>query len=276
MIKLIVLTLFLFNIDIIPKKDCYDPGEVFILKTKDKHIILKNRSLDPVKPIKAEENLRLFLLAGDLFEKKITIYLPETRKKLIIPLCKKEFPVKRYYFPRELVDLSPEDLMRANEEKKRFDRIWETITEKIYFEGTFLLPVTGVINFNFGERRFMNDEERSPHTGIDIYADEGTPVMASGRGMVIFAGNTFFGGNSIVIDHGGGIYTMYFHLKDMFVEEGEIVEKGKIIGSVGKTGRATGPHLHWGLRVAGARADPISLLEIFKNLRSSRENWNNF
>jgi murein DD-endopeptidase MepM/ murein hydrolase activator NlpD len=267
MSKLVVLTMFLFSIELIPEKKCYDPGEVFILRAKDKNVILKDRAIGPIK---SEGDFNLFLVAGDLFEKKTSIYLPETRKTLILNICKKEFPVRKYYFPKELVDLSPEDLKRANEEKERFDRIWETINEKSYLEGSFLLPVTGIIKFNFGERRFMNDEERSPHTGIDIHTDEGTPVMASERGIVVFAGNTFFGGNSIVIDHGMGIYTMYFHLKEMFVKEGEVVERGKIIGSVGKTGRATGPHLHWGLRVAGARADPISLLEVFKKLEKKR------
>jgi murein DD-endopeptidase MepM/ murein hydrolase activator NlpD len=265
MVKLILIPFFLFSIDIIPDKGCYEPGEVFILRTKDKNLVVKDKSLTPIKRGK---DFNLFLLAVDLFERKEKIiYLPETQKKLIFSICEKEFPVRRYYFPRELVDLSPEDLKRANREKEMFDRIWETVTEENFLEGFFLLPVTGVIKFNFGERRFMNDEERSPHTGVDIYADEGTPVMASERGRVVFAGNTFFGGNSIVIDHGLGIYTMYFHLKEMFVKEGEIVERGKIIGSVGKTGRATGPHLHWGVRVAGARVDPISLLEVSKALQ---------
>jgi len=264
MVKLAVPLLFLFTLDIVPSKGCYDPGEVFILKTQEKKVIVKDKSVGPVK---SRKDFNLFLLAVDLFEKKEkVIHLSEAGKKLILRICEKEFPVKRYYFPRELVELSPEDLKRVKREKEMFDRIWETVTERSYLEGFFLLPVTGVIKFNFGERRFMNDQERSPHTGIDIYAEEGTPVIASERGKVVFAGNTFFGGNSIVIDHGMGIYTMYFHLKDMFVKEGEMVERGKVIGSVGKTGRATGPHLHFGLRIAGARADPISLFQVFKNM----------
>ncbi len=99
---------------------------------------------------------------------------------------------------------------------------------------------------------------------MDIYAEEGMDVKASNNGKVVFVRNTFFGGNSVVIDHGWGIYTMYFHLKDVFVKEGSFVKKGDVIGTVGKTGRATGPHLHWGLRILGARADPLYLPGISK------------
>ncbi len=261
------LVFVLFQLEILPQKKCYDPGEVFFVKTQDEKIVVRDVSIGPIM---VEKGFKLFLVASDLFEKETKLHLPDTKKEIILKICKKEFPVKKYYFPKELVDLSPQDLERVNAEKEKFDRIWNTVTPTSYFDGSFLIPVTGTIKYNFGERRFINDEERSPHTGIDIYAEEGTPVMASGRGIVVFAGETFFGGNSLIIDHGQGIYTMYFHLKGMFVKEGEMVENGKIIGSVGKTGRATGPHLHWGVRIGGARADPVFLLEAFEKFGIKR------
>lgn len=261
MIKLFLLHLFLSKWQLIPEKRCYDPGEVFFLKTNEKMVVIGDISIIPVR---SGKDFNLFIIGADLFEKKIKLYLPKSRKAINLNVCEKKFPVKKYYFPKELVELNPEDLRRAEEEKKKLDKIWQTIRKESYFDGSFSIPVTGAINFNFGERRFMNEEERSPHTGIDIHTEEGTPVMASGRGIAVFVGNTFFGGNSVVLDHGAGIYTMYFHLKEILIKEGEMVERGRIIGRVGKTGRATGPHLHWGLRVAGRRADPISFLELLK------------
>lgn len=256
---LIHLIFLLGPYHLFPEKACYDPGEVFLLKSKAEKITIENKT---IPPIGRDEEFKVFLLAVDLFEKEKIIKVNE--KKIIVNVCKKKFPVKRYYFPTELVELSPEDLERVVKEKEMLDQLWERVSPENHIEGGFILPVTGEVKYNFGERRFMNDKERSPHTGVDIYAEEGTPVIASQSGMVVFKGNTFFGGNSLVIDHGLGIYTMYFHLKEILVEEGKLVKKGETIGTVGKTGRATGPHLHWGVRITGSRADPVSLLKILR------------
>jgi murein DD-endopeptidase MepM/ murein hydrolase activator NlpD len=114
----------------------------------------------------------------------------------------------------------------------------------------------------FGLKRTINGQPRNPHSGEDIYAPEGTTVATSNDGIVTLIGDFFFSGKSIVIDHGLGLYTMYFHLSEVRVGQGEKVSKGQTIGLVGATGRATGPHLHWGARLNGARVNPFSLVKI--------------
>jgi murein DD-endopeptidase MepM/ murein hydrolase activator NlpD len=115
---------------------------------------------------------------------------------------------------------------------------------------------------NFGHRRVFNGQPRSPHSGADLRAAKGTPVYAANRGRVVLAKNLFYSGNTVFIDHGLGLYTTYLHFSEIKVEPGEIVERGQLIGLAGATGRVTGPHLHWGVRIVDARVDPFSLLEV--------------
>ncbi|MBI2457957.1 MAG: M23 family metallopeptidase, partial [candidate division NC10 bacterium] len=106
-----------------------------------------------------------------------------------------------------------------------------------------------------------NGEPRSPHTGADFAAPPGAPVLAANAGIVALAADHFFAGRSVILDHGLGLYTMYFHLQESLVQPGQRVERGQAIARVGSTGRATGPHLHWGARLYGARIDPQELLK---------------
>jgi murein DD-endopeptidase MepM/ murein hydrolase activator NlpD len=115
----------------------------------------------------------------------------------------------------------------------------------------------------------MNDIPKNPHTGVDVIAEEGEEVRAPNNGRVVLVDEQFFAGNAIVLDHGAGIYTMFFHLSKVLVEPGQKVKKGEAIGLVGATGRAAGAHLHWGVRVQGARVDPIELIKLKLERRSS-------
>ena len=124
----------------------------------------------------------------------------------------------------------------------------------------FIWPVTGRISSIFGLRRFFNEQERKPHSGLDIAADEGTPIKATAGGTVIDAGDFFFSGNMIYIDHGQGIISLYAHLSEITVKPGDIIEQGQIIGNVGQTGRVTGPHLHFAIFTNRALIDPLFML----------------
>lgn len=179
-----------------------------------------------------------------------------------IQVVSADFRTQQLTLPKEKVDLDEETLKRVNLEKKELDKIWDISTADPLWNGNFVRPVEGVIDDNFGFRRIINGESRSPHTGIDIDAPEGTPVYAANHGRVAFTGEQFFSGKGIVIDHGLGLLTMYFHLSEILVTVGEEVRKGQVIARVGKTGRATGPHLHWGLRLNGARVNPASMLNL--------------
>jgi hypothetical protein len=159
------------------------------------------------------------------------------------------------------VHLSKKDLARVERENALLDTIWQRrMTPR------FTLPLGHPLasmpdGGRFGARRIINGEPHSPHTGVDYAAPKGTPVLAAADGTVALARELFFSGNSVLIDHGDGLVTMYFHLSTMLVRAGERVERGQRIGLVGSTGRATGPHLHFGVRWHGARVDPALLFE---------------
>lgn len=120
----------------------------------------------------------------------------------------------------------------------------------------FLLPVSGIRTGSFGRRRVFNGQSRNPHSGMDIAAETGTPVLAPSAGKVIELGDFFFSGNLVYIDHGQGLISLFAHLDTIDVELGEQVSKGQVIGKVGATGRVTGPHLHWSLGLNGSWIDP--------------------
>ncbi|MBE9564365.1 MAG: peptidoglycan DD-metalloendopeptidase family protein [Proteobacteria bacterium] len=129
----------------------------------------------------------------------------------------------------------------------------------------FIWPVTGRISSIFGLRRFFNEQERRPHSGLDIAAKEGTPIKAVANGTVIDTGDFFFSGNMIYIDHGQGIISLYAHLSKISVKPGDIINQGDIIGNVGQTGRVTGPHLHFAIYANQTLIDPAFMLPVDGN-----------
>jgi murein DD-endopeptidase MepM/ murein hydrolase activator NlpD len=174
----------------------------------------------------------------------------------------KKFPEQHLTVPPRFERLDEALQRRIAAERERLDRLWSAVTPERYWEGKFVAPVQGSVTAGFGLRRIVNGQPRQPHAGVDFKAGLGAPVSAANRGRVVLREEHFFGGKSLVLDHGGGLFTIYLHLHDFSVSEGDEVRKGEIIGRVGMTGRATGPHLHWGARLNGARVDPLSLLEV--------------
>ena len=131
----------------------------------------------------------------------------------------------------------------------------------------FTRPVPGPANSSFGTRSVFNGQPRSPHAGTDFLSGTGTPVLAPAGGRVVCARELFFTGNTVVIDHGLGVFSMLAHMSRLDVREGQVVDEGEGVGLVGATGRVTGPHLHWALRVGSARVDPLSALAILDDTR---------
>jgi murein DD-endopeptidase MepM/ murein hydrolase activator NlpD len=173
---------------------------------------------------------------------------------------KVNFATQRLTLPRSMVDLDPKTLERVNKESTRLKTLFKGIREERLWQDTFIRPVDGEVTTPFGVRRFLNDQPRNPHSGVDLRAPEGAPVRACNDGVVLLVDEMFFTGKSVVLDHGWGIYSMYFHLSEARVREGETISGGNIVGLAGSTGRASGPHLHWGIRLNGARVDPLSLI----------------
>jgi murein DD-endopeptidase MepM/ murein hydrolase activator NlpD len=175
----------------------------------------------------------------------------------------RKFPVQRLTLPASMVDLSPENERRADAEAARLRTLFGTISSERLWRGRFIRPVASEGKAEgFGSRRIINGKPRSPHSGLDFAAPAGTPVVASNRGRVALVVEFFFGGRIVVLDHGEGLYTLYMHLDRVNVAEGALVERGSIIGAVGSTGRATGPHLHWSAGLRHARIDPEVLIRL--------------
>jgi len=160
------------------------------------------------------------------------------------------------------VEPTAEDLVRISHEKELIDHAFATWTDEPTDDLQFDLPAAGRFSSSFGLRRFFNNQPRQPHSGLDIAAAEGTPITAPASGTVIEIGDYFFNGNTVMIDHGQGLVSMYNHLSRVDVVKGAHLTRGQVIGAVGMTGRVTGPHLHWTVRANGARVDPLSLLAV--------------
>lgn len=194
------------------------------------------------------------------------------RERLRIGLGEYPYSVQRLTIKdQSRVSLSPENQARVARENALIGKLWARQGEP-----RFLLPLGAPLEEmldggRFGAKRIINGEPRSPHTGADFAVPRGTPVLAVDDAVVALTGEFFFSGNAVFLDHGNGLISMYFHLHEMFVEQGEEVSRGRLLGAVGSTGRSTGPHLHFGIRWQGARVDPALLLGETGTIRTVRE-----
>ena len=180
-----------------------------------------------------------------------------------VTIQRREFSVQRLTLPTGMVDLDPETERRAVSEGDRLRTLYRTITPERLWRGRFVRPVAGdKPPSGFGSRRIINGKPRAPHSGADYAAERGTVVVAVNSGRVALVADFFFPGRLVAVDHGLGLYTLYFHLDSVDVTDGETVDRGQRLGTVGSTGRATGPHLHFAVQAAGARVDPAALLSL--------------
>lgn len=157
------------------------------------------------------------------------------------------------------VELSAKDLKRYKKEKVILDAIYQNFSKTLLFESPFMKPSNLSLSSEYGTKRVFNNIKNTQHLGVDFRAPQGTPVLASNKGKIVFSGDLFFSGNTILIDHGLSIFTMYGHLSKLKCKVGDLVDKGQVIGESGKTGRVSGPHLHWGVKVDGLWIDGFTL-----------------
>jgi murein DD-endopeptidase MepM/ murein hydrolase activator NlpD len=178
-----------------------------------------------------------------------------------VTVAHKDFPEERLTVSSKYVEPPAEVQKRLADERARVAEVYRTRRDAVLPGACFVRPVPGEPTSIFGTRRLFNDKPRSPHPGLDLRAATGTPVRAAGDGVVGIAEDLYYSGDTVILDHGGGLFTIYAHLSEIDVAVGDEVTAGTIIGKSGATGRVTGPHLHWGAKIGDRPFDPTALLD---------------
>lgn len=192
----------------------------------------------------------------------LAITTQDGRVEQLFQVEPKDYPVQRLTVRnKNHVEPSAEELARIQAEQSALRKAFATWNESLVPDLRFDVPVRGRLSSTFGLKRYFNEQPRKPHSGLDVAIAEGTPVIAPASGVVIETGDFFFNGNTILIDHGQGVVSMYCHLRKVDVVAGQLVARGDKLGEVGMSGRATGPHLHWTVSLNNSSVDPLLFLD---------------
>lgn len=250
-----------------------EPGQIMLLRLAPQPGVKKVqiRFLDAAYELgPPDQGFEEFALIGlDLglkpgaYELDMTAFLQDGRTSRLthrLEVGARVFPVKKLWVKEQYVRPPPEVQDRIQREAEILELAYSVSSSRWLGEGAFELPHPGEMAENFGERRIYNNVPRSSHSGVDIAAPYGSPVRASNSGRVVLAKDLYFSGQTVIIDHGLGLFTFYCHFSSLEVSRGDEIGKGTVIGLAGSTGRSTGPHLHWSVRLQGSRVDPAALL----------------
>jgi murein DD-endopeptidase MepM/ murein hydrolase activator NlpD len=186
----------------------------------------------------------------------------ETRTTSTVVVTARMFPTRRLQVAPAFVNPPADELRRIARDTEDLNNVWAMPAPTRLWDTPFVPPVSGPSNSRFGSRSIFNGEARSPHSGDDFAGPVGEPVLAPNAGRIALARDLYFTGNTVVVDHGLGLFSLLAHLSVIEVQEGGLVRAGQRVGRLGATGRVTGPHLHWAVRVGSARVDPLSLLAL--------------
>jgi murein DD-endopeptidase MepM/ murein hydrolase activator NlpD len=253
----------------------YQPGEIILVTLKEnpsfKSATIRFLGRD-YHLERGENGGAIFIFIGldlglkpDRYPMEVSIEREDSRKDTYqkeIFVQPKKFPVKKIWVKGEFVTPPPEVQERIQREAELLQAVYSIIIPNWLGHGEFVVPFSGKAAPNFGERRIYNNVPRSLHSGVDMAAPLGTPIQASNSGKVVLASDLYFSGKTVIIDHGLGLFTFYCHFSKLIVKRGDWVNKGDVIGKAGSTGRSTGPHLHWGVKVYESRVDPFSLISL--------------
>ncbi|MEW6068042.1 MAG: M23 family metallopeptidase [Nitrospirota bacterium] len=254
------------EVEIFPNE--ISPGDAFVIKITDAKIShLPSAALGEKKFYFSKCRERCFIAIGAVDLKTeagiypVELNIGEEKKNIKLLVRDIKFPTQELTLPDDKVFLSPENLKRVESENKKLDEIFQEISERLW-DSNFILPLKNDISTGFGIQRIINQKIISVHRGVDIQGEEGEEVTASNKGRVVFTGKLFFGGNTVILDHGQGIYTIYMHLSEFNVKPRDIISQGEVIGHVGSTGRSSGPHLHFGIKVLNTNVNPVSFTKL--------------
>jgi murein DD-endopeptidase MepM/ murein hydrolase activator NlpD len=222
-------------------------------------VLFQNKSAMTIQNAQGE----WIAVIGVPLDQSSPIELAVNDKKISLPI--NDFPYEEQHIEiKEKRKVNPQknDMTRISHEYNQMTPVYKSFNDGLANNwNSMLKPVDGPYSSAFGLKRFFNGQARKPHSGIDIAAPEGAPIKAPADGTIALTGDFFFNGNSVFIDHGQGLISMMCHLSRIDVKEGDVIKQGDLIGAVGKTGRATGPHLHWTVSLNNARVNPKLLLK---------------
>ncbi|MEK6705953.1 MAG: M23 family metallopeptidase [Bdellovibrionota bacterium] len=187
-------------------------------------------------------------------------------RMLLLPITVQDgnYPSEQLSVSQRYIEPSKQELKRILSDKKEVGAIYNVVTRRKQWSGPFVLPIKSEITSPFGKKRVFNGQLNSFHGGLDLKAPEGTPIYAPAGGKVVLAKDLFFSGNTVLIDHGYGVFTVYAHMSRIKVKKGRFVERGTLLGLSGKTGRVSGPHLHWQAVIHKEKVDPLGLTTLLR------------
>ncbi len=241
------------------------PGDVFLIKVSSEKVPVGEFNGGKIRFFRTGDNDFIALVPVDLNtsagDYRITIKDGREARYLSLRVKSHDFTTEEITLPEKKVFLNPEDEKRVESEYRLLEGLWGNLTEKKW-DGVFIQPVDTEPSEGFGTRRIINNKKTSIHRGVDYRGEIGRPVKAINSGKIVLTKELFYGGNTIVIDHGMGLFSIYMHLSGFDVSEGLEISKGTVIGFIGNTGRVTGPHLHMSVKLNGISVNPLSILRL--------------
>jgi murein DD-endopeptidase MepM/ murein hydrolase activator NlpD len=244
------------------------PGEVSLLRVKGPFVKEGSLTCDTEKVDYFLKEYELWAFVSETYFsdlKPFSCYYQDQKGSPVkigeFKVVQKEFPSEKLSVDKKRVFLSKKDSARANRERLIRAKAYNSSPKTPYFFTPFELPIESLVTSIYGSKRLFNNKKQTQHLGTDFRAAVGVPIKTANRGKVVISRDFFYTGNTIIIDHGMGIFTTYGHLSKRLVQEGEIIPEGTIIGHAGATGRVTGPHLHWGVTVNNLAVEGDSLVE---------------
>jgi len=253
------------NISVTP--ETVSPGDLFLVQAEVDHKQPANAEFqgNTIKMHPSDNGQLIAFVPVDVNTSpgnyKITVNNGKRELTSIVKIESKEFETIHLTLPEGKVTLNPENQKRANEEAVLLKKIWP-VNNGIQWNGKFSKPLSTETSTEFGVKRIMNKKKTSVHRGMDFRGKEGTPVKSLNAGTVVLNKDLFYGGNTLIIDHGMGLYSVYMHLSEFKASKGDKVAKGQTVGLVGMSGRATGPHLHLSVKLNGVSVNPESLFNL--------------
>jgi len=254
-------------VEISARSRSLQPGELVILTMTTPAVVdrVRVRAFDRgVEPFRVDDRTWRALVGIDLDVKPgsyaVTVDAGAAHASYDLVVAPRVFRTRRLTVNEAFVTPPPSERERIEREAALLAGLWKSPAPTRLWSDPFVRPVPGEANSAFGTRSIFNGKPRNAHGGADFLSPSGTPIQAPNAGRIVLARNLYFTGNTVVIDHGLGLFSMLAHLSVIDVHEDDLVTAGQVIGKVGATGRVTGPHLHWAVRASGARVDPLAVL----------------